>query len=314
MSRCPRHDEPLGETTRMCLACHDEAWDEVGRRYADQGRQVDRQPEPQEEEPQMTITSTELAESELLPAVIEEPLSAPVTLFGTSDPKVALARMADVAKAVVDVIDSQKLYALISGKKYVTCPGWKTVGGMYGLSPYTVWTRPNETGDGFVARVEIRTLDERTIAAAEAECGRDESHWKGKPRHALRSMAETRATSRAFRGPLEQIFVMAGFQPAAAEEMSDIVIDAKPKTDATSESESAARRGPIPDAIKPTDDQVAELRRLLDELTAARPDVDWKARAKEIAGTSGDMLTTTTMMILIGKLGRELEQEEEPAA
>ena len=37
MARCPRHDQPLGKT-RMCLACHDEAWDEVGRRYAAQGR------------------------------------------------------------------------------------------------------------------------------------------------------------------------------------------------------------------------------------------------------------------------------------
>ena len=38
------------------------------------------------------------------------------------------------------------------------------------------------------------------------------------------------------------------------------------------------RARPDPDAIKPTDDQVAELHRLLAELATAQPDVDWKAR------------------------------------
>ena len=120
MTRCPRHDEPLGKTTRVCLACHDEAWDEVARRYRERDRPAQPEPQHQEEEPQMSTTSDiELAERELLPAMTEEPMSAPITLFGTSDPKIALARMADDAKAVVEVIDDQKLYAPISGKKYV---------------------------------------------------------------------------------------------------------------------------------------------------------------------------------------------------
>jgi len=80
------------------------------------------------------------------PSVDLVPMTMTTTRFHTSDPKVALQRMAEIAKEIVSVIESQKLYARISGKKYVTCPGWKTVGGMYGLCPYTVWTRPNESG------------------------------------------------------------------------------------------------------------------------------------------------------------------------
>ena len=40
ITRCPRHRLELGKVTRTCLACHDEVWTEVGRRYAsaEQGR------------------------------------------------------------------------------------------------------------------------------------------------------------------------------------------------------------------------------------------------------------------------------------
>ena len=168
----------------------------------------------------MQPDDTELVEGEI---VYERPgaeLAVPTsTLFQTADPRIALQRMAEIAKEIVTVIDSQKLYVRISGKKYVTCTGWKTVGGMYGLSPYTVWTRPNENGDGYVARVEVRTLDERTIAAAEAECARDETHWKDRPKHSLRSMSETRATSRALRGTARADRCPAGFAGTPAEEM-----------------------------------------------------------------------------------------------
>jgi hypothetical protein len=125
-------------------------------------------------------------------------------------------------------------------------------------------------------------------------------------------MAETRATSRAFRGPLEQIFVMAGFQPAAAEELYDVVIDAKTTARDTPSQGTVRRRRPdkIPDADMPTEEQVAKLLRLLEGLDAVWPEVDWKARAKEIAGVSGDMLTKTTMEQLLHKLAQMLEEPD----
>jgi hypothetical protein len=231
------------------------------------------------------------------------------TLFRTDDPAVALQRMAEAATAVADVIEAQKLYVRIHGKKYVFCTGWKTVGGMYGLAPYTAWTKLNETGDGYIARVEIRTLDERTVAAAEGECARDEDTWKNRPKHALRAMAETRATSRAFRGPLEQIFVLAGFAATAAEEMT---------ASDTDTSAADAKNKALPADVKPTEAQRADLQTLVRTLERIDPTTDWWQRCRELAGVAATHLTRSGAEALIDRLQQQLAQfadtEAQPAS
>ena len=57
------------------------------------------------------------------------------------------------------------------------------------------------------------------IGAAEAECLYAEANWKGRDDYALRSMAQTRATSKALRQPLGFVISLAGFDPTPAEEM-----------------------------------------------------------------------------------------------
>jgi hypothetical protein len=171
---------------------------------------------------------------------------------------------------------------------------------MFGLSPYTVETRPNESGDGYVARVEVRTLDERTIAAAEAEGARDEPNWKNRPKHALRGMAETRATSRALRGPLEQVFALAGYEGTAAEEM---ISDSAPVPHTPPPT-----TGKLPDAVKPTQEQVDELNRLIGELGELQPQTDWAKEAHRIVGVPGDQVTRGTMDVLLGKLRAAAEE------
>src|SRR5829696_8340677 len=121
----------------------------------------------------------------------------------------ALKRMAELATPLADVIEAKKLYATISGRRHITAEGWTTLGGMLGVVPVVCWTRPNETGDGYVARVEARTLDGRVVGAAESECSRVESKWKNRDPYAIRSMAQTRAIGRALRAPLGQIVVLA---------------------------------------------------------------------------------------------------------
>ena len=46
---------------------------------------------------------------------------------------------------------------------------------------------------------------------------------------------------------------------------------------------------------------------MLARLATVQPDVDWKARARAIAGVPGDMLTRTLTERLLSMLGRELE-------
>jgi hypothetical protein len=243
----------------------------------------------------MTTTDSDVVEGDLVPY---EP-AAPITLFGTSDPRVALERMAEIATALVDVIETKKLYATINGRRHITCEGWTTLGGMLGVVPVVITTRPNDTGDGIVAHVEARTLDGRIVGAAEAECSRAERTWKTRDPFALRSMAQTRAISRALRAPLGQIVVLAGYEPAGADEM--------PAEDPQPTEPGSSPVAPV--EAKP--EQLAEIGRLIARLTELRPGIDWRERAQEIAGAPARMLTVTSATMLIEKLRQNLETAEQ---
>jgi hypothetical protein len=216
-------------------------------------------------------TDIEIVEGEIVP----DPAAAPITLFGTSDPRLALERMADIATALVDVIDTKKLYASISGKKHITVEGWTTLGGMLGVVPVVTGTRPNDTGDGIVATVEARTLDGRIVGAAEGECSRAESKWKNRDPFAIRSMAQTRAISRALRAPLGQIIALAGYEATPAEEMP--AGETEPITSATAPSPATTL-------------QRQTIGYLFSQLKDAAPQVDWASQCSAIAGVpSGEL-------------------------
>ena len=61
------------------------------------------------------------------------------------------------------------------------------------------------------------------IGAAEAECMRDEKRWCTADDYAVRSMAQTRAASKALKMPLGFVFAMAGYETTPAEEMPAVV-------------------------------------------------------------------------------------------
>ena len=149
---------------------------------------------------------------------------APLNLFRTDDPVEVLEKASRVADALKGVIDQKNLYKRIGNKNHVLVEGWATCGAMLGLTAATVWSRPmgdpvSEKGHDWEARVEVRTLDGRVIGAAEAMCTRKEQTWKSRDDYALRSMAQTRATSKALRGPLGFIVTLAGYSATPAEEM-----------------------------------------------------------------------------------------------
>lgn len=74
---------------------------------------------------------------------------------------------------------------------------------------------------GWEARVEAHTRTGDVVGAAEAECRWDEWAWRDRDSYALRSMAQTRATSKALRMPLGFIVELAGFSATPAEEIPD---------------------------------------------------------------------------------------------
>lgn len=160
--------------------------------------------------------------------------ASPVNLFGAEDPAAVVARSTETANALVDVIKQRKLYATIGGRKHILVEGYTLLGSMLGVFPVVVWTKPvfsdgANTVTGWEARVEARTLAGAVVGAAEAECLRSEKTWARRDDYALRSMAQTRAVSKALRGPLGFIVHLAGFAATPAEEMPDIDGTASPR-------------------------------------------------------------------------------------
>jgi hypothetical protein len=138
-------------------------------------------------------------------------------LFHTDDPVEVITRASRAAEALKGVIRQQGLVSNIQGREYPRVEAWTTLGSMLGVVPVVTWTRRTE--DGWEARVEARTLDGRVVGAAEAMCSKSERTWSKRDDYALRSMAQTRATSKALRGPLGFVVTLAGYEATPAEEM-----------------------------------------------------------------------------------------------
>ena len=163
----------------------------------------------------MTGSEIEVIDAEAVDA--ENVTGRSLNLFGTDDPVEVVEKAGRVAQALKDVLSRQGMVQNIQGREHVKVEGWQTLGSMLGVVPVVTWTREIETG--WEARVEARTLDGRVVGAAEAMCSRDERMWSKRDPYALRSMAQTRATSKALKGPLGFIVTLAGYEATPAEEM-----------------------------------------------------------------------------------------------
>ncbi len=145
----------------------------------------------------------------------------PLTLFGTTDPVEVLARATRTANALAEVIERQQLYTVIGNKKHVHVEGWTLLGSMLGVFPRVEWVRKLE--DGFEARaVAIVGSSGMEIGAGEAQCTHKEKTWANRDDYTLRGMSQTRAISRALRGPLDFIICLAGFASLPAEELPGV--------------------------------------------------------------------------------------------
>lgn len=161
--------------------------------------------------------------AELVPAHAPSP-----ALFG-DDPVEVIEKASVVANALKAVIDRQKLYATIQGKQHITVDGWQLVGQMVGVTAVCVSTEPVD--GGYLATVEARAADGRVVGRADALCTKHEKRgpWKSSDDYARLSMAQTRATSKALKGPLGFVVSLAGFANTPAEEMTFAEPDPEPK-------------------------------------------------------------------------------------
>lgn len=146
----------------------------------------------------------------------------------------------DRAKQLMGIVSQKGWSTNIQGKNFLQVEAWQTLGRFYGYTAKTKSTEYVEMGNvkGFNAVVEILDSKGVVVGGADAGCYSDEQKWNteshtnkfgktvdGSPLYSLKSMAQTRATGKAFRQMLSWVAVMAGYQPTPAEEMDGINVE-----------------------------------------------------------------------------------------
>lgn len=156
-----------------------------------------------------------------LPAVMPVTASVSLGTLQAVSPATLVAGAAEMAYELATVIDKQKLFTVIQGKRFVGVEGWTTLAVMLGCVAREVSTI--EDNGVYIAIVElVRMSDGACISRASAECG-EEKPWNTRAKYARRSMAQTRATGKACRLAFSWIMSLAGYEVTPAEEMTPII-------------------------------------------------------------------------------------------
>lgn len=149
------------------------------------------------------------------------------TLFEVRDPLDRLQAAKRVAGALKDEIEAAGMVQRIGGREFVRVEGWQTLATMAGLTTRIVWSR--SCIDGWEARAEVITADGRVVSSGEGMCTRAERNWARRAEYALRSMAQTRAVSRALRVVLGFVMVLSGHDATPAEEIDAQMVGPEPE-------------------------------------------------------------------------------------
>jgi len=164
----------------------------------------------------------------------------PPGMLDAVEPLLVVTQASEIADQLADVIKRKHLSVNIKGRPYVRVEGWTLLGAMLGVTQNMVWSR--KIDDGWEARVEAFNKDGRLLGSGEAMCTRSETSWKNRDEFAIRSMAQTRAVSKALRQPLGFVISLAGYEATPAEEMTaeEPVVPAEPNSSSTTEAALAS--------------------------------------------------------------------------
>ena len=140
----------------------------------------------------------------------------------TGNPADRMAQMAETAAIIAEPVRARHTVT-ISGRQHVRVEGWTMLGALLGVHPYLVWSRPVERRrrPASAGKPESKPAPAPAKSSAPPKpcASTPEKTWAGRDDYALRSMAQTRATSKAMRQPLGFIITLAGFDATPAEEM-----------------------------------------------------------------------------------------------
>jgi hypothetical protein len=149
--------------------------------------------------------------------------------FDLSKPTQAI----QVAQVLQDFVKKNNLTANIQGKQYPLVEAWTFAGSQFGLIPIVtklecLSTSNPISGDAEIKyRSEVEVMNVATgliVGRGIAICSNKEYSKKKFDEYAIASMAQTRATGKAFRIPLGWLMKASGFEATPSEEM-DFVRD-----------------------------------------------------------------------------------------
>lgn len=144
--------------------------------------------------------------------------AAPASIFSLA-PAQMVARATEMANVLSDIVEKQRLYTVIQGKKYLIVDAWATLGTLLGVMPKERHVIEHPSGD-FEAFVDlVSQATGHVIGGASALCSVQESRWGKAERYARRSMAITRATGKAYRLSFAWIAALKGYESTPSEEM-----------------------------------------------------------------------------------------------
>lgn len=132
------------------------------------------------------------------------------------------AQTLQLASELQRFVKEQKLTVNIKGKNYPLVESWQFAGSQLGLIPIiqSVTDLSTDKEVKYQAIVDvIRLSDNSVISRGFAICSNKEANKRQWDEYAICSMAQTRATGKAFRNILSWLMKAAGFEATPAEEM-----------------------------------------------------------------------------------------------
>jgi len=171
-------------------------------------------------------------------------------------------------------------------KEHLEIEAWQFIAAKEGATASITDDREIRDKDGNFLGFEASAAVMRNgecLTEAKHECTIDEKNWAGRPRYALRGMAQTRAMSRACRNRYAWIARMGGFAGTPADEMSEEFNSkptgknpGKPKN-VSSEPTSQTKSSPeTPEPEEKPIDAAGPAPSLLDEMRTELSETAWK--------------------------------------
>lgn len=150
----------------------------------------------------------------------------PTDLVLVGNPRSIIAQAKEAATALMAVVEEQHLYMEKGESRHLYIEAWELLGAFYGVSAGT-----SQLGDvrdlyengqylGSEAYATLVDKNGMKIGGASAVVLREEPGREDMPIFQMRSMAQTRAASKAHRLKLAYVAVLAGFSGTPAEEMT----------------------------------------------------------------------------------------------